>query len=40
MILGKALNLCVTANVFLIFSLFPLTTVQAQQGRFEGWKMG
>lgn len=40
MILGKALNLCVTANVFLIFSLFPLTTVQEQQGRFEGWKMG
>jgi len=40
MILGKALNLSLTVNVFSIFSLFPLTTVQEQQGRFEGWKMG
>lgn len=38
--LGKALNVSLTASLVAIFGLFPLTTVQAQRGRYEGWQMG
>lgn len=34
------LRYCITAFVLFIFSLYPVATAFAQQGRYDGWRMG